>query len=71
MGKGLRVNCNERRRSTIIRHNGVHYVYKEIVAGLGEFAHMVPKSYIYDKIRERTGLCEKTIAYILNHTKEV
>lgn len=58
----------KRRESTIVRHNHVHEVYNDIVCELGKYAYLVPKSYIYSLICERTGLCEKTVAYILNHT---
>ncbi|MDE5986839.1 MAG: hypothetical protein K2H16_06105 [Prevotella sp.] len=59
-----------RRESTVMRYAEVHKVYEEIVNGLGELAHVVSKSYIYEKIHERTGLCTKTIAYVLNHTRK-
>lgn len=57
-----------RRISTIVRHNSVHKVYNELIAELGIYANLVPKSYIYDFICKQTGLCSKTVAYILNHT---
>lgn len=58
----------ERRPSTIIRDNMVHTAYEEVCYELGKYAYLVPRQYIYEKVRERTGLCLKTIAYILNHT---
>ena len=58
----------ERRPSTIIRDNMVHTAYEEVCNEIGEYVHLVPRQYIYEKVRERTGLCLKTIAYILNHT---
>ena len=58
----------ERRPSTIIRDNMVHTAYEEVCNEIGEYVHLVPRQFIYEKVRERTGLCLKTIAYILNHT---
>lgn len=60
----------ERRSSTVVRDNMVHAAYRETVEELGDIAPFVAKSYIYERIRARTGLCTKTIAYILNHTRE-
>lgn len=57
-----------RRESTLRRYAEVHEAYDEIVNGLGDLANVVSKSYIYDRIKARTGLCTKTIAYVLNHT---
>lgn len=60
--------CDDNRReSTIKRDNHVFDVYKGIMSELGELAHFVSKSYIYEKIKEKTGLCTKTIAFIINH----
>jgi len=56
------------RPSTIARYKLVHSVYAEVVGELGDFAALVPKSYLYDRINARTGLCYKTIAHVLNHT---
>ncbi len=56
-----------RRKSTIKRDNDVLNVYSEVKNELGELACAVSKSYIYEKIHERTGLCTKTIAFIINH----
>jgi len=64
-----RTSSENRRESTIVRDNSVHEVYDSVIVDLGEYAYLVPKSYIYERIRERTGLCHKTIAFILNHTK--
>ena len=62
--------CSKNRReSTIMRDNEVHRIYDEIIANLGEFAMVVSKAYIYEKIRERTKLSTRTISFILNHTK--
>lgn len=61
---------DKRRPSTIVRADHVHDVYREVMDELGGIGHAVAKSYIYERIRERTGLCAKTIAYILNHTEK-
>lgn len=64
-------NCDGRRESTVKRHDEVHRAYDDVVCHLGDLAQVVSKAYIYDRIRERTGLCTKTIAYVLNHTREI
>lgn len=69
LAKLSKPQADQRRKSTILRHDLVHAAHCEVNAELGDFAHLVPKSYIYDRIHERTGLCTKTIAYILNHTQ--
>lgn len=56
-----------RRRSTIKRDSVVLGIYREVKNELGELAGVVSKQYIYDKIKERTGLCTKTISFIVNH----
>lgn len=61
---------NEKRKeSTIIRDNNIHQLYNDLMKELGMYGNLVPKSYIYKHIQEKTGLCEKTVAYILNHTR--
>lgn len=63
-------NANvERRPSTIVRDDTVLGIYEEIAEELGDLIYVVSKSYIYDRIKERTGLCHKTIAFILNHVR--
>lgn len=57
------------REGDIIRNNKIHRMYKEILESLGDLANYVSKSYIYEKIRERTRLTTRTIQKILNHTK--
>ena len=49
------------RDSSIIRYNEIHDMYDKIIKDLGD--------YIYDKIKERTGLSARHISRILNHTK--
>lgn len=61
---------DDRRPSTIIRDNRVHDIYDEIMHNLGDdIGNSVSRSYIYGKIHDKTGLCVKTIAHIINHTK--
>lgn len=58
------------RVSTIKRNNFIHVMYKEIMNDLGELRTVVLKSYIYNLIRNQTGLSIRTISHVLNHTKE-
>lgn len=53
------------------RDNAVHVAYEELRAELGDYADLVPRGYIYERLSERTGFCTKTIAFILNHTEAV
>jgi len=57
------------RQSTAVRYRSVHNIYNMVIKDLGEYAYLVPKSYIYGKIREETGLSFRTIARALNNTK--
>lgn len=59
---------DKRKKSTRVRDNYVHKVFGELKREMGAYAHYVSKSYIYEKIRQQTGLCTKTISMILNHT---
>ena len=52
-----------------MRDNEALDLYEEIRSRLGEMAYYVPKSYFYDKIHERTGLCTRTISFIINHVR--
>lgn len=58
------------RYSSIVRYNEVHNMYDKIIKDLGDISAYVSKNYIYDKIRERTGLSTRHISRILNHTKK-
>ena len=58
------------RDSSIIGYNEVHDMYDKIIKDLGDISAYVSKNYIYDKIRERTGLSTRHISRILNHTKK-
>ena len=55
------------RDSSIIRYNEVHDMYDKIIKDLGDMSAYVSKGYIYDKIKERTGLSTRHISRILNH----
>lgn len=44
-------------------------MYDKIIKDLGDMSAYVSKGYIYDKIKERTGLSTRHISRILNHTK--
>lgn len=57
------------RDSSVIRYNEVHDMYDKIIKDLGDISAYVSKGYIYDKIREKTGLSTRYISRILNHTK--
>lgn len=48
---------------------GVHDAYSLVMEELGDLADAVSRQYVYEKIKEKTGLCVKTIAYVLNHTE--
>lgn len=62
--------CNKNRReSTTVRDNEVHRMYREILHGFGEAASAVSRTYVYEKIHERTRLSIRTISFIINHTK--
>ena len=63
-----RFSGKNRRGSTIIRDNEVHQAYHDLCIEHGSMSRFVSKQYIYERIRARTGLCSKTIAFILNHT---
>lgn len=60
---------NNRRESTLVRDNEVCRIYNQILNELGELRNVVSKSYIYEKIKERTKLSMRTISFIVNHTR--
>lgn len=45
-------------------------MYKNIMNDLGQLRTVVSKSYIYNLIRNQTGLSIRTISHVLNYTKE-
>lgn len=59
-----RASSENRRKSTIVRYNNVHDEYDNVIKELGKYAALVPKSYIYERISEKTGLCCKSIARV-------
>ena len=63
-----RFSGKNRRPSTVFRDNKVHEAYEKVCRELGEYSRLVPRLHIYEKVKETTGLCSKTIAFILNHT---
>ena len=60
---------NNRRESTLVRDKEVCRIYNQILNELGELRNAVSKSYIYEKIKERTKLSIRTISFIVNHTR--
>ena len=60
---------NNRRESTLVRDKEVCLIYNQILNELGELRNVVSKSYIYEKIKERTKLSIRTISFIVNHTR--
>lgn len=62
---------SKRKKSTILRDNMVHRAYQEVRREIGNYADYVSKSMIYGRVCEKTGLCVKTVAAILNHTTMV
>jgi len=64
-----RTSNENMRQSTAVRYRSVHDVYNKVIKDLGEYAFLVPKSYIYGRIREETGLSSRTILRALNHMR--
>ena len=61
---------NNRRISSILRDNLVRDIYREEIEKLGVAGRYVSKEYLYNKVRERTGLSTRSISFIINHTKK-
>lgn len=61
-------DIRERRESTSIRDAEVHFLYRKILEELGDLSSVVSRTYIYEKIREKTRLSIRTISFIINHT---
>lgn len=68
-GNMSKLCSKNRRESTTVRDNEIHGMYREIMAGFGEAAGAVSRTYVYGKIHERTKLSVRTISFILNHTE--
>lgn len=58
-----------RRKSTLVRDKEVCKIYNQILSELGELKNAVSKSYIYEKVRDKTKLSIRTISFIVNHTR--
>lgn len=61
-------DIRKRRESTSIRDAEVHSLHKKILEELGDLSSVVSRTYIYEKIREKTRLSIRTISFIINHT---
>lgn len=57
----------KRRMSTLIRYKAVQDTYNALLRELGNFAHLVPRSYIYELLQKKTGLSTRTLSRIINH----
>ena len=49
------------RDSSIIKYNEIHDMYDKIIKDLGDMSAYVSKSYIYDKIKDKTGFSTRHI----------
>jgi len=64
----MKKNYIAKRKSTIVRNNQVHTIYNELKNQYGNTVfNNLSRSFIYQEISRRTGLCVKTISNILNH----
>ena len=43
-------------------------MYDEILNELGDLATVVSRNYVYDRIKDRTGLSIRHISRIINHS---
>lgn len=60
------------RDSSIIRYNEVHDMYDKIIKDLGDMSAYVSKGYIYDKIKDKTGLVQGiSVGYLIIPRKEI
>jgi len=65
----MRKTEKPKRKSTIIRENLVHTLHKELKEKYGNKTfNNLSKTFIYEEISSRTGLSERTISNIINHT---
>jgi len=53
--------------STLHRYKEVQNAYSSLLQELGDYASLVPRSYIYNILQERTGLSPRTISRIISH----
>lgn len=64
-----KLSVKNRRESTLVRDEHIHEMYHNLMDELGDVAPYVSKSYIYERIREKTKLSIRIISFILNHIK--
>ncbi len=64
------IRPDNRHECSIVRHNEVHDMYDSIMKELGELRNYVSKTYVYDRIRKKTGFSIRHISRILCHTKK-
>lgn len=57
------------RDGTVIRDDEIHRTYNGILDESGDSATVVSRSYVYGKIKDRTGLSIRHIGGMINHTK--
>ena len=67
----MRESKTNRRISSILRDNLVHEIYNEECRRLGDASGYVSREYLYNKVKEETGLSIRSISYIVNHTEPV
>lgn len=56
-----RFSGENRRPSTVLRDNAVHEAYRQLQQETGEYFRFLPREFVYERIRQRTGLCTKTL----------
>lgn len=49
----------------------MHEIYNEECRRLGDASGYVSREYLYNKVKEKTGLSIRSISYIVNHTEPV
>lgn len=60
------------RDSSIIKYNEIHDMYDKIIKDLGDMSAYVSKSYIYDKIKDKTGFSTGIlVGYLIILRKEI
>ena len=60
-----------RRTESIRRDNKIHLMLSVLYNELGDLKSEVSMGYIYRTLAKRAGLSERTISFILNHTKYI
>lgn len=64
----MAIKLSNRRESTTIRYAQVREAHKAVLRELGAYASLVPKGYIFQLLKERTGLSPRTLSRIINHS---